>query len=161
MKYFRATVCSLLMACAGSISCLAQDAVDSSTPPALIVDPFDSFNKISLEDEQARLDSFAVALMTTPDWVGQIIIYAGRKSCAGEAQARAIRMKKYLVERRGIEWNRVMWRDAGLLEKPYVVFWLARRDYLLPPPVSRADTLSPTEAQIINCKAKRQRRKKR
>jgi hypothetical protein len=161
MKCFCVAARFLLLTLALCCASQAQDNQDASPPPPLNVDPFDSFNKLSWEEEQARLDNLAVALLNEPGLIGQIIIYAGRKSCAGEAQARAMRMKKYLIERRGVEANRVIWRDAGYFEKPYVVFWLARPGYLLPLPSSRSDTLSPTEAQIINCKSKKQRRKKR
>jgi hypothetical protein len=159
MKTFRVLACSLLLLLTLCVSSRPQDQQDASTPPPTPTgDPFDSFGKLCWEDEHARLDNFAVALMNTPDGIGQIIIYAGRKSCAGTAQARAMRMKKYLVERHNIEWNRVIWHDAGFLEEPYVVFWLAQRERLLPLPVPRAGTLSPTDAQVINCKPKRQRR---
>ncbi|HEX8422441.1 MAG TPA: hypothetical protein VF634_03475 [Pyrinomonadaceae bacterium] len=160
MKCFCVAARSLLLMLALCFASQAQDHRDTSPPPPN-VDPFDAFNELSREDEQARLDNLAVALLNAPGWMGQIIIYAGRKSCAGAAQARAMRMKKYLAERRGVESNRIIWRDAGYFEKPYVVFWLARPGHLRPLPFSRSDTLSPAEAQIINCKSKKQRRKKR
>jgi len=161
MKHFRLIVCSLLLILVWCVATPAQD--DPSVPPVPPpnVHPFDTFGKLSWEDEQAHLDNFAVALLNTPDWIGQIIIYAGRKSCAGAAQVRGMRMKRYLVKRRDIEWNRVIWRDAGHLEEPYVVLWLSQKDYLLPLPISRSETLATKDAQLINCKTKKQRRKKR
>jgi hypothetical protein len=159
-KSFRVAACTLLLLLALCGVSLSQDKVEEPPPPLPTVDPFDSFGKLSWEDEQARLDNFAVAISTTPDWIGQIIVYAGRKSCAGEAQARAIRMKKYLLERRGIAWNRIIWRDAGHLEKPHVVFWLASPGNLLPPPAHHPASPDAKDVQIINCKSKEPGRRK-
>jgi hypothetical protein len=157
----RLTVSTLLLLLAWSSATPAQDDSSGSRPPDPIGEPLDFFGKISWEDEQDRLDSFAIALTQTPGWIGQIIIYAGRKACAGEAQARGMRMKNYLVRRRNIEPERVMWRDAGHLENTYVVLWLAKPGYLLPLPVPRSQALSPQDVRIINCKAKKQGRRKR
>ena len=161
MKCFRVTACSLLLMLALSVTSLSQDKGDDAPPPAPPTsDPFDSFGKLSWEDEQARLDNFAVALINTPGWIGQIIIHAGRKSCAGEARARGTRMKQYLVERRNIEPERVIWRDDGYLEEGHVVLWIASPDNLLPPRNSNSISLTAKDVQIVNCKSKKQRRKK-
>ena len=61
----------------------------------------------------AFLDNFAIQIMNDPNLIGYILIYSGEDSCREEAQARALRMKKYMMEVRGVPWNRVMWRDAG------------------------------------------------
>jgi hypothetical protein len=68
---------------------------------------------ISMETEMAYLDDFAIQIMNDPDLMGYILVYSGENSCRYEAQTRALRMKEYLVERRGVPWNRVMWKDAG------------------------------------------------
>jgi hypothetical protein len=59
---------------------------------------FDEYGSICWEDEKARLDNFAIALLN--DDLGHIIVYDGKRACRGEAVARAIRAKKYLVEYR-------------------------------------------------------------
>ena len=61
----------------------------------------------------AYLDNFSIQIMNEPNLIGYILIYSGKDSCREEARARALRMKKYMVEVRGVPWNRVMWRDAG------------------------------------------------
>jgi hypothetical protein len=70
-------------------------------------------------------------------------------------------MKNYMVKRRDIPPDRIIWRDAGHLEKPYVELWIARPGYLVPLPVPRSESLSGTDVQTINCKSKKQRRTKR
>jgi len=161
MKGFQFITCSLLLILAWGGASTAQDTSGSQAIPPPISDPFDTFGRPSWENEQDRLDSFAIAITQSPDWVGQIIIYAGRKACAGEAQARAMRMKNYLVERRNVPPDRIIWRDAGHLEESYVELWLARPGYLLPLPVSRSQSLPQKDVRIINCKSKKQRRRKR
>jgi hypothetical protein len=68
---------------------------------------------IRWEDEKARLDNFAVQLMNYPELVGYIFVNDGKQICKGEAQARAMRAKRYVVEHRRVPWNRVIWRNDG------------------------------------------------
>jgi hypothetical protein len=161
MHNFRLASCSLLLILALGSASTAQEGSDSSKVPPLISDPFDTFGKLSWEVEQYRLDTFAIAILQSSDWVGQIIIYAGRKACAGEAQARAMRMKNYLVNRRDVPPDRIIWRDAGHLEEPSVQLWIARPGYLMPLPVPRSESLPRKDVQLVNCKSKNQRRTKR
>ena len=56
------------------------------------------YDNICWEDEKSRLDNFAIQLQNQPDVKGYIIVYAGKESCAVEAQTRALRAKNWLVE---------------------------------------------------------------
>jgi hypothetical protein len=66
---------------------------------------FDEYGLIRWEDEQARLDNFAIQLSNERDSIGYIFIYDGENVCAGEARARAIRARKYVVEHRHVPWH--------------------------------------------------------
>jgi len=68
---------------------------------------------ISMETEMAYLDNFAIQILNDRNLMGYILVYSGKDSCRYEAQTRALRMREYLVERRGVPWDRVMWKDAG------------------------------------------------
>lgn len=70
----------------------------------------DDYGAISWENEKARLDSYARQLQHKKHLIGYIFVFAANGGCPGEAQARAIRAKRYLVEHRGVPWNRVIWR---------------------------------------------------
>ena len=85
-----------------------------------ILDPFDHYGNVAWEDEMARLDNFAVAIHNDPQMIGYIIVFGSKNGCEGEAQRRAVRAKKYLVERRGVDWNRIIWLDAGYLDEAEV-----------------------------------------
>ena len=74
---------------------------------------FDEYGLIRWEDEQARLDNFAIQLQNEPDAMGYIFVFDGSNVCEGEARARAIRARDYVVNYRGLPWNRVMWRYDG------------------------------------------------
>jgi hypothetical protein len=77
---------------------------------------FDEYGPICWKDEKARLDNFAIALQNADrTTIGHIIVYDGKRACRGEAIARATRAKKYLVEYRNIEANRIVWRWGGYL----------------------------------------------
>lgn len=107
--------------------------------------PFDEYGEITWENEMARLDNFAVQLQNVPVFVGYIFVYDGVHGCAGEAQARAIRAKRYLVEYRGIAWNQVIWRPEGHLEGRSVstVLIVAGRNMVLPRPFLYSDSVLP------------------
>jgi hypothetical protein len=76
--------------------------------------PFDEYGSICWEDEKARLDNFAVALQNVDrSTLGHIIVYDEQRACRDEAVARAIRAKKYLVEYRKVEADRIVWRWGG------------------------------------------------
>jgi hypothetical protein len=80
---------------------------------------FDEYGRICWEYEKARLDNFAIALLNdNPTTLGHIIVYDGKRACRGEAIARAIRAKKYLVGYRNVPANRVVFRWGGYLTEP-------------------------------------------
>ena len=78
--------------------------------------PWEEYGRLCFEDEKARLDSFAVELVYNRKAIGDIIVYDGKRACRGEAIARALRAKKYLVEYRKVEPDRIVWRWGGYLD---------------------------------------------
>ena len=124
--------------------------------------PIGEYGNLCWDDEQALLDNLAIELqrsgeLNRPEVKGLIIFYDGNPPCYEAALARAMRAKKYLMEHRGIAWNRVMWRYGGqranLALRLDVTFPGSRR--YIPPP-----TISPSEAKPKNCNAKIYRRPK-
>ncbi len=101
---------------------------DSASPEAC-PDVFwlDRYGNISWEDEKARLDNFAIRLMNEPNLIGYFYVRAGKQSCRGEAQARAVRAKNYMVKVRHSDWSRIIWRDIGFGDGFEVSIWLAPR----------------------------------
>jgi hypothetical protein len=139
---------AILIVATSNLASLAQESRSGMTK--IIVDRYTSFQTTSRYDEETILDNFAVTLLNTPDQIGYIIVYAGRAACAGAAQARGMRMKKYLVERRHVPWDHVIWKDAGHLQEPYVLLEMQVRggewyEYSYPP------ALPPHQVKIINC----------
>ena len=84
----------------------------------------DRYGNIPWEDEKARLDNFAIQLMSDSNLAGHVIVNAGLVSCKGEAQARATRAKNYMVTVRGVPPDRILWRDMGYRESFEVSLWL-------------------------------------
>ena len=113
-------------------------------------DKIDSYGNLSFRDEKRRLDWLAKVLRGEPDGVAYINVYAGRESCAGEAQARALRAKRYLVRRWGIRRDRIVWRDGGYQEDLTIDLWV--RPSGAPAPAI-TPTVDPSEVQITGkCK---------
>jgi hypothetical protein len=46
-----------------------------------------------------------------------MVVHDRTGGCPGEAAARAIRAKRYIVEYRGVPWNKVIWRRDGYSER--------------------------------------------
>ena len=126
-----------------TISVVAEDSIAAPS----IIDPrlFDQYGDIEAEDEMARLDNVAIKLQNEPGAVAHFIVYGGRRSCAGEAQARARRAKDYLVNGRGMSFDRVIWRDGGYREELTVEVYLLPRESAEP---SVAPTILPSKVQI-------------
>jgi hypothetical protein len=124
----------LALAIAGLVFVVSVAGFSSSRQSGPFITPFDQYGRINWEAEEARLDNFAIQLLNDPDSVGYIFIYDGNDLCDGEAQARAIRAKTYLVERRGIPWNRVIWRHDGYREQFMVALQPVSRSLAIPYP---------------------------
>jgi hypothetical protein len=119
---------------------------------------FDSYGDLSWEYEKAHLDNFAIALQHNPDSIGYIIVYAGRRACVGEGKDRALRAKRYVVETRGIQKERIKWIDGGYREELTVILQPAPRGA---PEPTASPTIKPSEVQLVkNCKPKRPKPKK-
>lgn len=118
---------------------------------------FDDYSDIPWPDETGRLDNFAIALQHDPNLIGYIIVYAGKRACVGEAEDRARRAKKYLVETRSIQESRVKWIDGGYREELTVILQPVPPGA---PALTAAPTVEPTDVQLIkNCKPKVPKRK--
>ena len=112
------------------------------SPPQM----FDSFGDVCCNDEYAHLDNFALALQNQPDVQGYIVFYGGKHqsypSCQGrkmlprrgEAQARAARLKPYLVDRRSVDSARVIVIDGGYREAWTAELWIVPRGGSAPTP---------------------------
>jgi hypothetical protein len=89
----------------------------------------------------ARLDNFAIQLQHEPADKGVIWFYGGRRMRGrlprrGEAEARAARLKPYLVNRRGIPSNRLIVLNGGYAEEFKVVLWVVPPGASIPTPYS-------------------------
>ena len=82
-------------------------------PPALPMDPFDSYGDITFSWEAARLDNFAIQIQNYPGSRGAIFTYAGKVTYKGEALDRLRRAKDYLVKVRGLNAESILTIDAG------------------------------------------------
>ena len=90
---------------------------------AVPIQPFDAWENICWGNEKGRLDNFAIQLQRETEWLGYVVVYAGRESCADEAVTRAVRAKKWL-ERRGVPSNRILWRNGGFREHTETQLWI-------------------------------------
>ncbi|MEK6279471.1 MAG: hypothetical protein AABN95_03880 [Acidobacteriota bacterium] len=111
------------------------------------------FGKYNCEDEMSKLDYLAVQLQENPDTYSYIIVYGGRRGMRrGEVRVRAARMRRYLVETRGINSDRIAVVDGGFRENLTVEFWrLARGEK--PPAVT--STVDPKKVKFTKGKFER------
>ncbi|HEY0347723.1 MAG TPA: hypothetical protein VGC60_06160 [Pyrinomonadaceae bacterium] len=125
---------SIFSSCLIILILLGGAPASSPRPPTR---PFDEFGDIKSEDEMARLDNFAVQLQNEPQAKGAIIFYGGktfrgRLPRQGEAEARAARLKQYLVGRRGIPSDQVMVLNWGYTAEWHVQLWMVPQGASMP-----------------------------
>ena len=113
----------------------------------------DEYGDIPLNAEKPRLDNFAIELKSDPNAVGYLIVYAGRRAVKGIAKTRALRAKNYLVKKRGLASDRIMWVDGGYREDLNTEIHIAPRGATAPSPSPSVD---PSEVQFVKAtKAKK------
>jgi hypothetical protein len=119
---------------------------------------FDEYGNISFSDEKARLDNLTVQLQREPDFIAWFVVHPGRKDCADDARARALRAKNYLINTRGIQADRIMWKDGGYHEVLTIEIWTWPRSIGAPVVYS---ALGKNEVQIVKrCKSKYHKRQR-
>jgi hypothetical protein len=120
------TISCLLLASALITKAQEQSNVEQ---PQIRDYKFDEWGDIPFNDEKARLDFIAQQLQREPEKIMYMEIYAGKRACVGEAQARAVRAKNYLVNQKKIDASRIKWRDGGYHDEVTVVVWLVLPDW--------------------------------
>jgi len=88
------------------------------TPPP---EKFDEYGFISVTKENRRLDRFVKELQRRLDVTCYILVYGKYQ---GEGEARANRIKNYLIERRGINHYRVEMESQYCREDPQTQIWI-------------------------------------
>jgi len=105
----------------GDRNCRQWAQAATNVLPALAprVEPrrFDEFPSVAFDDDKARLDNLAIELQNNPGARGQIIVYGGRTSRAGQADYLATRARNYLVTTRGIDASRLIVVSGGERER--------------------------------------------
>ena len=122
-------------------------AVSYTLPPVIRCGrALDIYGNIRFEDEQARLDNYAIELLNNPMAQGHLFCYGGRSGRAGEAERRCVRAKKYLVEQRGVEASRLLAVDGGFREELTVELFIVPAGELPPQAVP---TVDPAEVEVV------------
>lgn len=109
--------------------------------------PFDEFGDVNCESEMARLDNFAVSLQISlqadRSARGEIIFFAGRMAGdklprRGEAEARAERIRSYLVKRREVPAASLVVMNGGYDSDYRIQLWIVPpgADLAKPKPLS-------------------------
>ena len=128
-------------------------AQEPSNPLIMEPDRFDQWGDIRPNDENVHLDKLA---NQAKEWRLSIIylfIHAGQTACVGEAKARGIRAKNYLVHQ-GILPERIVLTDVGWRKEVSVQVWIWPPQ-LGKPKVSSDFNLKPNAVKLEkNCKTK-------
>ena len=151
MRVVKLIIAALCMAIVFESDASRAEALHNYATPDRL---FDEYGRIRWEDEQARLDNFAIQVTNESDSIGYIFVYDGENVCVGEAQARAVRAKNYIVEYRGVPWNRVIWRHDGYAGEFRIVLQPASRSIPIPYPFMGPFKNVLTRHVTKNCKAR-------
>ena len=94
---------------------------------------FDIFSGLSLLDESARLDNFALHLRNQRELKAYVVLYPAFKTHNNEAQKTANRIKEYLTTKRGLESERIAVIIGAKREREETELWALPAGS--PPPV--------------------------
>ncbi len=86
----------------------------------------DEFTKPNWEGAMAHLDNLTIMLQNDPVALGVVFVYGGQRRRRNEADAYSNCMKDYLVRRRAVDVNRLVFINGGYRQDFSVEFWLAR-----------------------------------
>ena len=131
---------ALTAGCSNSVSCTRQIALC-----CIYNRKFDEYGDISFKKEKERLDNFAIQLENEPGAQGVIIVYGGLRARRGDAEARANRAKDYMVNKHGIEAERIVTVPGGNVEGSSVELWIGVSGNKYLPTASRTDAVEPRE----------------
>jgi hypothetical protein len=115
----------------------AATSVVPKKPPEVECKPFDQFPSVAFDDDKARFDNLAIELQNAPDSQAYIIIYAGRTSRTGQADALGKRTMDYLVNQRGVDARRITIVNGGYRDTDFIEIWVC-------PPGAKTPEPSPT-----------------
>ena len=102
----------------------ASTSVVPKKPPEVECKTFDQFPSVAFDDDKARFDNLAIELQNAPDSQAYIIIYAGRTSRTGQADALGKRTMDYLVTQRGVDGRRITIINGGYRESDFIEIWV-------------------------------------
>jgi hypothetical protein len=122
----------------------ASTSVVPKKPPEVECKPFDQFPSVAFDDDKARFDNLAIELQNAPDSQAYIIIYAGRTSRTGQADALAKRTMDYLVNQRGVDARRITIVNGGYRDTDFIEIWICPPGAKTPQPTP---TVQPGDVQ--------------
>lgn len=96
---------------------------------------FDAYStRISIKQENERLDNYAIQIKNAPDSRAVIVVYSEDEQSAASVKARARRAVKYLVKTRGLDPAKVAMRYFGACRPNQIVLYVLYPDQLNPTP---------------------------
>src|SRR5581483_924147 len=106
--------------------------------------------------ECRKFDNLAIELQNTPDTTAYILIYAGRVSRMGQADALGRRTMDYMTTARGVDSRRVVIINGGYRDADFFEIWVC-------PPGAKPPAASPTvqESEVQPARERTRPRKPR
>ncbi|MBV9209634.1 MAG: hypothetical protein JOZ52_03340, partial [Acidobacteria bacterium] len=144
----RACLASLLLCCLFFIcatSSTAQEIDTASTQGRHGAQIFDSYGDVCYEDEQARLDNFAMELMNNPTLKGCLVFYHGVNELPARLhELKADRALDYLVNTRGIDATRLSIVQGGFRAEQTMEMWTVPEGAPAPEPSGTVEYVKPS-----------------
>lgn len=103
-----------------SLTLFAQN--QNEKPVALLVDEFDNYEQVS--SVIARLENLAVQVQNQPDSRAYIVVYRHRAELPGKTERALEWAKLYLMANRGLEAERIVLVNGGVVSCPATQLWL-------------------------------------
>lgn len=90
------------------------------------------FDDLSKKEKEERLSAFAATLKERSEEIGYVIAYSGEKAKKNQSTKNLKRIKKFLIEKKQIDPQRLVFIDGGQNKTEMTEFYISPKD--APPP---------------------------
>ena len=88
---------------------------------------FDEYPEITRNEEKARLDNLGVALQNDPFATAYVTIHPAAKGKPGDVEKRSRNITDYLINSRGMDIKRIVFKTGSVRPTSVVEIWLCPR----------------------------------
>jgi hypothetical protein len=98
-----------------------------SVPVPVTCRKFDEYPEITRNEEKARLDNLGVELQNDPFATAYVTIHPAEQGKPGDVEKRSGNITDYLINSRGLDSKRIVFKTGSVRPTSFVEIWLCPR----------------------------------